>query len=271
MQAGFAGLGYDTRASMHCHPNFEVHYIEEGECFFRYDEKLYELEKDTLVLIPAKVYHSFEKKQDPSKKTSFEIRLSRAKGGKGLYDEYERLFSSISSPMTVRGFLPEMINLSTARGVIRGDEAISRINASFTMVFLRICDILRFNCDTFEKTEENSTAELCPDDEDVTLIKILNYISSNATEPIRISDLASHVSLSQRQIQRILSQRMNDGFHSILTRNRIAIAKSIISESPEKSLESVAYESGFTNYVSCWNQFKRLTGQTPEEYKKRRI
>ena len=139
------------------------------------------------------------------------------------------------------------------------------------MVFLRICDILRFNCDPFEKTEENSTAELCPDDEDVTLIKILNYISSNATEPIRISDLASHANLSQRQIQRILSQRMNDGFHSILTRNRIAIAKSIISESPEKSLESVAYESGFTNYVSFWNQFKRLTGQTPEEYKKRRI
>ena len=271
MQAGFTGMGYDTKASMHCHPNFEVHYIEEGSCLLRCDEKCTELEKDTLVLIPAKVYHSFEKKQDHSKKTSFEIRLSRANGGKGLYDEYERLFSSISLPLTVRGFLPEMINLSTARGVIRGDEAISRINASFTMVFLRICDILRFNCNAFEKSGEGNTAELCPEDEDFTLIKILNYISSNAKEPIRISDLASHVSLSQRQIQRILSQRMNDGFHSILTRNRIAIAKSIISESPEKSLESVAYESGFTYYVSFWNQFKRLTGQTPEEYKKRQI
>ncbi len=267
MQAGFAGVGYDEKGSMHCHPNFEVHYIEEGSSIFCTEENQYVLEKDTLVLIPAKIYHFFEMGKDNSTKTSFEIRLTRSKSGKELFSEYERIFSLLSSPLVIRGFMPEMSMLSSFRGIIRGEEEMSRINACFTLIFHKICDVIRFHCDVSKGKSEERTAEINSDDENVTLMQILGFISKRAREPIKISDLASYVNLSERQIQRILSGRMNEGFHSILTRNRIAIAKTAISESPSSSLEKIAYESGFSNYVSFWNQFKRHVGCSPEEYK----
>ena len=272
MQAGFAEHGYDQSLNPHphCHPNFEAHYIEEGTCVFYSEENKINLEKDTMILIPAKVYHAFERSDDNSRKISFEIRLVKKKNGSDLFSEYEELFSSIDRPLIVNGFSPEFIALSACRGIIIGEEAMCKINANFTIVFLKICDILRSNSQLSEKKTLERTAEINASDEDMTLIQILSYISRNAKRQLRISEVADAVNLSPRQLQRILSQRMKEGFHSILTQNRIAYAKAMLSDkSNTLSLESIAFECGFSNYVSFWEQFKKITGESPEKYRKK--
>ncbi len=270
MQAGFAEHGYDQIANPHCHPNFEAHYIEEGSCTLYSGENKSILEKDTIILIPPKVYHAFERNYEGSRKISFEIRLVQKKNGSDLFTEYEKLFSSLDSPLILHGFSPEFSALSACRGIIVGEEAICKINANFTIVFLKICDILRANAKLSEKKPCERTAEINASDEDMTLIQILSYISRNAKRQLRISEVANAVNLSQRQLQRILSQRMNEGFHSILTQNRIAYAKAMIADkSSTLSLESIAFECGFSNYVSFWEQFKKHTGESPEEYRRK--
>ncbi|MBE6608907.1 MAG: AraC family transcriptional regulator [Ruminococcaceae bacterium] len=272
MQAGFAEHGYDksVNPNLHCHPNFEAHYIEEGACIFYSEENKTNLEKDTIILVPAKVYHAFERSDDNSKKISFEIRLVKKKSGSDLFSEYEELLSSVDKPFIINGFSPEFSALSACRGIIIGEEAMCKINANFTIVFLKICDILRSNAQLSEKKISERTAEINASDEDMTLIQILNYISRNAKRQLRIAEVAGAVNLSPRQLQRILSQRMKEGFHSILTQNRIAYAKAMISDkSCTLSLESIAFECGFTNYVSFWEQFKKITGESPEKYRRK--
>lgn len=63
---------------------------------------------------------------------------------------------------------------------------------------------------------------------------------------------------------------MGEGFRAILSKERITLAKSIITstEVEERALEEIAYECGYTNYVSFWYQFKKETGYSPKEYRK---
>ena len=102
----------------------------------------------------------------------------------------------------------------------------------------------------------------------MTVISILNFIQSHFRSQIRLSDVARAVSLSERQVQRLLSSKMNDGFQSLLTQHRITAVKTLMASNEEdRSLEALALECGFSNYVSFWKQFKRHTGFTPEEYR----
>ena len=62
---------------------------------------------------------------------------------------------------------------------------------------------------------------------------------------------------------------MGEGFHAILTKNRITAAKEMLADKDNStvSLEDIAYTCGYSNYVSFWTHFKRATGQTPEQYR----
>ena len=155
-------------------------------------------------------------------------------------------------------------------GVISGEEEICRLNAYFTLAFLKICDILRQNTPNEADRSPSRTVQISPSDEDLTLIKILDFIRSSCRRPLTLSEVARFVSLSERQVQRILSARMGESFHAILSDNRINLARSMITSQAysDRSLEEIAYECGYSNYVSFWSQFKKSVGKTPEQYKK---
>ena len=270
LQGGFSEQGVHRTVDMHCHPNFEVHYIEEGEFRFAYGDTEIPVGKDTLVIIPPKLYHAFHSESENLKRISFEFRMIKLRSGADLFTEYDLLLSSVSAPLISHGFITEFVSIGESMGIIQGEEEICKLNAHFTLVFLKVCDILRNKTSKRSTTKLARTAQIPPSDDDMTVIRILNYIHSNCRRALSLSEVARAVSISERQIQRILNARMGEGFHSILTQDRIAVAKELILEtSTNHSLEEIAYECGFSNYVSFWMQFKKHTGQTPEEFRKR--
>ena len=268
MQHGFAIRGASRDVSLHRHPNVEVHYVEKGDLLFSCPEKTERLSSGTLVIVPARLYHSFSGTGTVSRRLSFEISIKPKSSGSDTFSEYKKLLSSLEAPLIHFGTIPEMLSLSDLMGIIEGEEELCRINAVFTLAFLRICDILRVSQQKTPSRFPRRTALVSGGDEDVTVISILNYIQSNFHSPIKLSDVANAVNLSERQVQRILSSKMNEGFHSLLTQHRITAFKSMLASPNEhRSLETLAYECGFTNYVSFWKQFKKLTGQTPEQFR----
>ena len=53
MQGGFSEHGSRRRVDMHHHPNFEIHYIEEGSFCFEQESGSVTVEKDSLVAYPT--------------------------------------------------------------------------------------------------------------------------------------------------------------------------------------------------------------------------
>lgn len=271
MQGVFSKQGSYHDVHMHNHPNLELHYITNGSLCLTAGDTEQRLGKDTLVLIPPRLYHAFSGSTEDMERISFEIKLSKKKDGADTFTEYTSLLGALDSPIRHCGNLPEFISLASCMGIISGEEALCRTNANFTIVFLKICDILRSDKTPPERSSENSSALIPTYDEDMTVIAILDHINRHFRSPMRLSEVAKAVSLSERQVQRILASKMNESFHALLCRRRITAAKALLSDTSEhRSLEEIAFECGFSNYVSFWKQFKSFTGQTPEQFRKRK-
>jgi YesN/AraC family two-component response regulator len=269
MQGGFSEKGRATSTYMHCHPNLEVHYIVEGKYNFRCEDRDVTLFKDNLVVVPPKLYHAFSSTSDNRKILSFEIRLRKRKKGSDLYQKYDELISSIAGAKIFSERIPEFLSISESMGIIVGDEEICKINSYFTLAFIKICDLLKSDTSVGEVNNTSRTACISPSDDDLTVIRIFEIINKKYREALTLGEVAKSVNLSERQVQRILLVRMGEGFHDILTKNRINASKEIIAKDTKKSknLGEIATECGYSNYVSFWSHFKRLTGQTPEQYR----
>ena len=269
LQGGFSEKGIDSATLMHCHPNLEVHYIVEGEYNFRCEGKEITLYKDTIAVIPPKLYHTFNSTSENRQRLSFEIRMTKRKSSSDIYEKYDLLFSSLAGAKIFKERIPEFLSISESRGIIVGEEEICKINAYFTLAFIKICDLLRSNQSISDSIHPSRTACISPSDDDLTVIRIFNVINKRCRGALTLGEVAKSVNLSERQVQRILLYRMGEGFHAILTKNRINAAKEMIAEdkSKSKTLGEIAHKCGYSNYVSFWSHFKRLTGQTPEQYR----
>ncbi len=272
MQGGFSNVNSQVTVPSHCHPDLELHYFEDGESVFTYQDRSIHISSPSLILIPAKTYHSFDapqSKETVSKRLSFEISISKNKDGSHLYGKYAELFGGLKEPFIHKGFIPEAANVGKSRGIMQSEEEICKLKAELTLLFLRLCELLQTN-DALVSRKTPASAEIDPSDEYSTVIRLLRYIENNYNDKITLADLSKNIGLSERQIQRILQTRMGEGFSKILSRIRIEKAREFMLQNRALTLEEISQMCGYQSYVSFWGQFKRQMGITPEEYKRRK-
>ncbi len=275
MQSGFSNIDSQVTVSSHCHPDIELHYIEDGQSVFCFGERSVYVSSHTLILIPAKLYHSFDAPdvspwgERAPRRLSFEISISKNKDGSPLYDKYTDLFEKVKEPFIYKGFVSEAVNVGKIRGVMQSEEEICKLRAELTLLFLKLCELLQTN-DTLASGKTPASAEIDPSDEYTTLIKLLGYIENNYQQKITLAQTSKYIGLSERQIQRILQMRMGEGFSKILSRLRIENARELILQNKSLTLEEISHRCGYQSYVSFWGQFKKQLGVTPEEYKRQK-
>ncbi len=275
MQSGFSNRDSQIIVPSHCHPGIELHYIEDGDSIFGYGDRSVYVSSPTLILIPAKTYHSFDAPdvsvwgERAPRRLSFEIGISKNKEGSPLYDKYTELFGKLNEPFIYKGFIPEAAVVGKSRGVMQSEEEICKLRAELTLLFLKLCELLRIN-DVSVGTSAPASAEIDPSDEYTTVIKLLGYIENNFQEKMTLEDISKYIGLSERQIQRILKMRMGEGFSKLISRIRIEKARELIMQNSSMTLEEISQRCGYQSYVSFWGQFKRQMGVTPEEYKRQK-
>ncbi len=267
LQVGFSMRGAQSAPEMHRHPNFEVHYISKGD--FKLETSSYKktVNQGTLILIPPKIYHSFTGISEGYERMSFEIRFIKRKNGAKLYENYKSLFERVTTPFIYNNAPRELDIAAEHMGIVKSEEDISGLRAVLNLVFIKICELLRERSDDIIEIP-SASAQADPTDTDVAFILASRYIKHNASRHITLSDIAKEVNLSERQVQRMLTIHLGEGFRVILSKTRIEDAKELLSNHPTISLEETAIKCGFSNYVSFWKQFKNIVGITPDEYKK---
>ncbi|KMQ59104.1 quinolinate synthetase [Chryseobacterium sp. BLS98] len=82
---------------------------------------------------------------------------------------------------------------------------------------------------------------------------------------IRLSEL---LSVSTHHLSYVINTGFKKNFFQYVNEYRIGYAKRLLKDSQSKlSILGIAYESGFNSKTSFNTTFKKLTGQTPSEYK----
>lgn len=100
-----------------------------------------------------------------------------------------------------------------------------------------------------------------------TIAKARAYIEEHHDEPLSLEDAAKAVNTSVRYFCKVFKQATGFTFTDYLSRIRIEKAKNLLLN-PNKRISEIAFEVGFESLSQFNRSFKRITGETPTEFRK---
>jgi AraC-like DNA-binding protein len=126
--------------------------------------------------------------------------------------------------------------------------------------------------------ENESPAELkrklMPDDEldrfKVRLNQLMDQEKPYLDSELNLLKLAELLQLTSHQLSYVINTGFNENFFQFINKYRVEKAKELLlNEKMNKlSILGIAFESGFNSKTSFNTTFKKITGQTPSEFKK---
>ena len=86
---------------------------------------------------------------------------------------------------------------------------------------------------------------------------------------ISLELVADHLGVTPRFLSQAINENANKNFKSLLNDYRVERAKSLLLDSKysNEKIATIAYESGYNNVTSFNLAFKRVTGQTPSQFR----
>ena len=97
---------------------------------------------------------------------------------------------------------------------------------------------------------------------------LLSYVCTNYRNPDLDSEkVAKNFGFTAREVGRILNKSVGAGLREYIDTLRINDAKSLL-RTTDQSMESIAYEVGYTHVRTFFRTFSKKVGMTPGEYRK---
>ncbi len=94
----------------------------------------------------------------------------------------------------------------------------------------------------------------------------LEYIAAHAVERIALSDVADHVYVSQWHLSKLINKQTGQSFSDLINQQRVEAAKRQLRD-PALRVHEIAELVGFADVAHFSKIFKKLTGETPGEYR----
>ena len=102
---------------------------------------------------------------------------------------------------------------------------------------------------------------------DTHVQKSIDYINKNITEQISVSNICKEINISKSVLFKSFKERLNATPNQYINQKKIEKAKELIITT-DLTVKEVAYYLGFTNVTYFYKLFKKITGDTPFQFKK---
>ena len=90
-------------------------------------------------------------------------------------------------------------------------------------------------------------------------------------EKLTVSELAQKLNISRHHLTQIINEKLNKNFYTFINEFRIEEVKIMFLDKKKEhyTILAVAYECGFNSKSTFNTLFKKYTGLTPSEYRKK--
>lgn len=253
----FAAIGSTPAFEIHQHPEIEISYCIEGTYDIICQKTHFRLTAGDFAVIGPMAVHEFPQTGKPCKRLTVEL------GYAFLGDYYEafpmdcRLFTK-SDAEALQALLSETATLCD------GDFPFSDLSVQSNLY--KICALLLPALQGAADSQQQSRrlSEIRKID------KALEQIYTSYYTPLTVEQVSRSCGYSKSNFCKIFKAITGDTFHNTLNRHRVEIACDLL-RSGEFTVEAVAAKTGFSDSKSFCRTFKRITGKTAGEYRKREI
>lgn len=97
---------------------------------------------------------------------------------------------------------------------------------------------------------------------------ILEYIQNNYTKKLTLKNLSDQFHFNYYYLSSFFSNHLHESFSDYLNRLRIEKSKELLKET-ELNISEIAYEIGYTEVAYFSKVFKKMTGLTPSQYRRK--
>ncbi len=103
------------------------------------------------------------------------------------------------------------------------------------------------------------------------LIELMEQQQPFLDPEINLVRLSEKLNITPHQLSYVINSGFGENFFQFINRYRVQKAKTLLLEGDQKmTMLAVAFDSGFNSKTTFNTTFKKLTTQTPTEFKKRR-
>ena len=96
---------------------------------------------------------------------------------------------------------------------------------------------------------------------------IMEYLNSNYHRPVRLSEMAALVNMSEPSFSRFIKRRTGYNFIDCLNNIRISAASRRLIDEPANTIAEIAFKCGFNNLSNFNRIFKKYKGYTPHDFR----
>lgn len=258
------------KSTWHYHNNFEISFITEGSGKRIVADSIEEFQPGDLVFIGSSLPHVWiaDKEQ-------------RVISDRTLEMVYLQFSSNIFFPQLLA--LPEFKNVKKAlemseRGIQVVGQTLNEVSEIMLQLpyltgfdrinyFFRLMDIIgKSDSNISLASEDFMRKQFKPANKRIGLLH--DYLMNHYREDIDLQQLAELVSMAEGSLCRFFKMNVGISVFEYLNRIKVEFACKLLMD-PEMGIVDVCLDSGFNNLSHFNKQFRRYTGVTPSEYRKR--
>jgi len=106
--------------------------------------------------------------------------------------------------------------------------------------------------------------------QDLRMRKIIDYVELNINNNIKISNIATILDLSPRQINRVMNRYFGMTFGDYLEKYKLEMAKELLHRT-DRTISDIAFMSGFTSHQQMYRLFKTKLLCSPIKYRQLKV
>lgn len=259
----FTEKGYQL-VDWHWHEQIQICYTTEGSILWSTDHQQFEVEKGKAFFINSQVLHRSSSVTTeasyfclavppsflcPDSKSQFFKENVQTIIDEGIL-QYKVLDSTDKLSLEIIQLLKEIVNLLNSQESIHTFEIISKVFTIWSKLFIMFKPLL-----TGTPVIQNDRAK-----------QMILYIQKHFSEPMTLSNLASHLQLSRSETSREFKRHLNQTMSEYLLHYRLKTAQKLLVETKEP-IVTICYQCGFNDQSYFTKKFREVVGLTPKQYR----
>ena len=259
----FNSEGSEYAESPHHHSSYELQYIITDGWMLHTDSKKMPLRQGNVLFIaPFEFHHFAPSSEDECRKIS--VKFSVGGNEKKKDSAIKKINAALSSVRKIDFVNDEKISYLFGMLKERNDDNYK----NETIVSNTVSSIILYLIETYEqfsRTEKEESARRISDRDHLYAIHIEDYIATNYKySDVSLHTLAESMHLSSRQTERLCSKIFGASFSSLLTKQRMTMAKALINEKCH-SLSKISEMVGYNSYAGFYKSYKKYYNASPKK------
>lgn len=253
----FFAYGSSVYAKKHNHAHYEVFFTKECSGDMTIENEKVQLMPGSMLIVAPQMYHSYKPCGDNENK-------AQKYNLKFIYKESQRtnkLFENFSYKYIEDAH--QLINLIEHIHAIYNSKDFASKQETESYFTILLINILR----SMTKEAGEVSKEKVLKEHNSSIFEIESFFERHYDSFPSPADLAKHLCVSTRQLDRILKQLFSMSFSAKLAQTKTELAKDLL-ETTDMSIVKISENLGYTSPASFSASFKKQTGISPNTYRK---